>query len=98
MLIASPPNTQALSSKTFHPPPLDGSLTLPQIYDWHARNTPNHRLFVFANDDRTLRNIYWPEAVNAIWTGAMLIRGHLSQKSLNKTPIVAIVSMSGMVL
>lgn len=95
MLIPSPPITQALSSKTFRPPPLDGSLALPQIYDWHARNTADHRLFVFSNDEGVVRNIYWPEAVSAIWTGAVLIRRQLSQKSLKKIPIVAIVSMSG---
>ncbi|KAF8993889.1 hypothetical protein BDQ17DRAFT_1431390 [Cyathus striatus] len=47
-LLPPPPSTQALASDTFRPPPLDGSLTLPEIYDWHMKNTPNHRLFVYA--------------------------------------------------
>ncbi|KAJ7870004.1 hypothetical protein B0H13DRAFT_2557202 [Mycena leptocephala] len=34
-----PPQTQALRSPTFKPPPLDGSLTIAQIYDWHFQHT-----------------------------------------------------------
>ncbi|KAJ3847468.1 hypothetical protein EV368DRAFT_51127 [Lentinula lateritia] len=94
MHIPPPPVTQALSSETFRPPPLDGSLTLCEMYDWHARNTSNHRLFVFAQEDGTTRTIFWPEAVKAVWTGVRLIRDRVSSESLEKTPIVAIVSMS----
>ncbi|KAJ3897995.1 hypothetical protein F5879DRAFT_910286 [Lentinula edodes] len=94
MHIPPPPVTQALSSETFCPPPLDGSITLCEMYDWHARNTSNHRLFVFAQEDGTTRTIFWPEAVKAVWTGARLIRDRVSSESLEKTPIVAIVSMS----
>ncbi|KAJ7244352.1 hypothetical protein C8J57DRAFT_1725733 [Mycena rebaudengoi] len=49
-----PPQTQALSSSTFTSPPLDGCLTIAEIYDWHFKNTPHHRLFVFAQKDDTI--------------------------------------------
>ncbi|KAJ7798343.1 hypothetical protein B0H13DRAFT_1933686 [Mycena leptocephala] len=38
-LFATSPSTQALRSPTFKAPPLDGSLTIAQIYDWHFQNT-----------------------------------------------------------
>ncbi|KAF7330918.1 Acetyl-CoA synthetase-like protein [Mycena venus] len=41
---------------TFTPPPLDGTLTIAQIYDWHFRNNPSHRLFLnhLTNDPDTI--------------------------------------------
>ncbi|KAJ4476520.1 hypothetical protein C8R41DRAFT_845764 [Lentinula lateritia] len=94
MPIPSPPLTQALSSSTFRPPHLDGSMPLTATYDWHESSTPSHRLFVFSTDDGSIRTIYWPEAVTAVWTGARLISKLTSHIALNRTPVVAIVAMS----
>ncbi|THV08180.1 acetyl-CoA synthetase-like protein [Dendrothele bispora CBS 962.96] len=63
--------------RTFSPPALDGSYSLLQMYDWHREHSPRHRLFVFARADGTIREIYWPEAVSAIYVGAKLIRDRL---------------------
>ncbi|KAJ6472708.1 hypothetical protein C8R47DRAFT_1295530, partial [Mycena vitilis] len=52
----------------------DGSLTIPQIYDWHSKNTHFHRLFVYAREDGTTRTICWPEAVQAVYVGAQILR------------------------
>ncbi|KAF8895224.1 hypothetical protein BD779DRAFT_1498243 [Infundibulicybe gibba] len=73
-MLPPPPRTQALKSATFRPPPLDGSLTLPELFDWHLTNSPRHRLFVYANEDGSTRNICWPEAVGAVLTGAKILR------------------------
>lgn len=97
--LASPPKTQALSSNTFRPPPLDGSLTLAEIYDWHLRETPNHRLFLYADANDQVHTIYWPEAARAVLTGATLIRdriGDITDKM--NTPIIAILAASGIVM
>ncbi|KAF8968163.1 hypothetical protein BDZ97DRAFT_1655638 [Flammula alnicola] len=92
-LLPAPPQTQALQSSTFRPPPLDGSLTLPEIYDWHLQNTPHHRLFIFSDDVGKIRTIYWPEAVRAIHTGARLLRLALEwQPNEERVPIVAILA------
>ncbi|KAJ7325472.1 hypothetical protein DFH08DRAFT_886685 [Mycena albidolilacea] len=68
------PQTQARCSSTFVPPPLDGSLTIAEIYDWHFQNTANHRLFVYARADGSTRIIHWPEAVHAVYVGAKILR------------------------
>lgn len=60
------PTTQALSSSTFKPPPLDGSLNLPEIYEWNAQNNPNHPVFVFPDSNGTERLIFWPEFIRAV--------------------------------
>ncbi|KAH9934352.1 uncharacterized protein B0H18DRAFT_556620 [Fomitopsis serialis] len=89
------PQTQARSSTTFRPPPLDGSLTLPEMFDWHLKHTPNHRLFVFAKGDGTLRTIYWPEAVRAVYTGVGIIQARLANTVAgDEAPIVAILAPS----
>ncbi|KAJ6471946.1 hypothetical protein C8R45DRAFT_1013633 [Mycena sanguinolenta] len=68
-----PPQTQARNSLSFIPPPLDGSLTITQIYDWHFQNTPNHRLFVYTRKDGSIQTIHWPEAVHAVYVGARIL-------------------------
>jgi hypothetical protein len=95
------PQTQGLSSPTFRAPPLDGSLTLPEIFDWHLEHTPDHRLFTFIAEDGTIRDIFYPEAVKAMHVGARIVRERLSGSSradIDNTPdpVVAILAPSGM--
>lgn len=93
-----PPQTQGLSSKTFRAPPLDGTLTLPEIFDWHLEHTPDHRVFTFTSDDGKVRDIFWPETVTATHVGAKIIRERLSSRVNmgSPTPVVAILAPSGM--
>ncbi|KAL0569048.1 hypothetical protein V5O48_012925, partial [Marasmius crinis-equi] len=96
-LIPLPPQTQGLVKNTaFRTPPVDGSLSLAQIYDWQARNSPNHRLFVFSDNDGGVRNITWKEAVAAIYTGARSLRSRMQMKGIvatkHRVPVVAILS------
>ncbi|KAF9556700.1 acetyl-CoA synthetase-like protein [Agrocybe pediades] len=72
--LAAPPKTQTLSSKTFTPPPLDGSLTLPEIFDWHLQYSSAHPLYVYRLQDGHIRTISWPEAVRAVYRGVGLVR------------------------
>ncbi|KAF7358618.1 Acetyl-CoA synthetase-like protein [Mycena sanguinolenta] len=91
----APPQTQALSSSTFNPPPLDGTLTAAELYDWHGQNTRHHRLFVYARDDGSLRTIYWPEAVQAVYMGARILRERFEWKpGMEKLPVVGILAAS----
>lgn len=98
-----PPNTQALNSATFTPPPLDGSLAIIETYDWHAEHNPDHPLFVYADGDgeeeEDVKSILWPEAVRAIHRGGHLIRSRIGigSKSEGKTeiPVIAILAAAG---
>ncbi|KAF8213914.1 hypothetical protein K438DRAFT_2148714 [Mycena galopus ATCC 62051] len=75
--------------------PLDGSLSVAEIYDWHGQNTPHHRLFVFARDDGSIRTIYWPEAVQAVYMGADILRKRFGWKpGMKKLPVVGILAAS----
>jgi hypothetical protein len=91
-----PPQTQARSSSTFVPPPLDGSLTIPQLYDWHFHRTTNHRLFVYPRADGSVRTIYWPDGVQAVYVGAKILRQRFKWvPGVVETPVVAILASSG---
>ncbi|KAJ7233038.1 hypothetical protein C8J57DRAFT_1090832 [Mycena rebaudengoi] len=93
--LPKPPQTQARSSHTFRPPPLDGSLTLAQIYDWHFRNTPHHRLFVYAHEEGSTRTILWREGVRAVYQGARILRDRFKwMPGLSRIPIVSILASS----
>ncbi|KAF8990836.1 hypothetical protein BDQ17DRAFT_1433510 [Cyathus striatus] len=72
--IPPPPQTQALNTATFTPPPLDGSITLVEMFEWHLTHSKDHRLFLFAKDDGEIRTIYWEEAVRAFHVGARMVR------------------------
>ncbi|KAH8099950.1 acetyl-CoA synthetase-like protein [Cristinia sonorae] len=87
------PVTQALNSKTFHRPPLDGSLSIPEIYDWHMENSPNHPLFVYADDDGTEEIILWPDAVRAAHRAGKIVRSRLPLDAPSH-PVVAILCAS----
>ncbi|EGN97840.1 hypothetical protein SERLA73DRAFT_109083 [Serpula lacrymans var. lacrymans S7.3] len=93
------PKTQCLDSKTFVTPVLNGSLTIPEIYDEHLRNSSEHPLFIYPRSaDGTLRTILWPEAVYAIRRAGLLTLSRIkaSQDSVppSYNPTVAILASS----
>ena len=90
------PNTQALKSNTFKCPPLDGSLTLPEIYDWHYHNTPDHPLFVFADEADENHTILWPQVVRAVHEAGRIVRSRVPRDDkLSSASVVAIVAAVG---
>lgn len=95
MTLPPPPQTQARRSTTFKAPLLDGSVTLPEIYDWHLHNSPIHRLFILTGDDGIKRTIHWSNAIRAIHIGAKIIHDLTGGRSGS---IVAIISASGYAL
>jgi len=75
--------------------PLDGSITLLEMYDWHREHSQNRHLFVYACQDGSTREIYWPEAVAAMYVGAKIIKGRvgLLQETAD-VPLVAILLLT----
>ncbi|KZT73185.1 acetyl-CoA synthetase-like protein [Daedalea quercina L-15889] len=93
--LPAPPHTQGLSSVTFKNPPLDGTLSLPELCDWHGQHSPDHRLFVYAEDDGTIKNVKWARASEAIRRSAQLVRERLGwTPGTSENSVVAILSAS----
>ena len=92
------PQTQVLSSTSFVPPPLDGSLTLPEFYDWHLVHSPSHPHLVYVDAKGNEITISWEQSVRAVYRIANEIRRRLGKEpnAKNKPPtVVAILSSSG---
>jgi hypothetical protein len=97
--IPAPPKTQALNSTTFTLPPLDGSLTLPEIYDFHLERSPNHPLFVYADGFGSTRVILWCEAVRGVHQAGRIVRSRLEVEQavpIGGRPVIAILALAGM--
>jgi acyl-CoA synthetase (AMP-forming)/AMP-acid ligase II len=58
-----------LQYPSFTPPPLDGSLTLAQIVDWHAERSKDHVYATFATSEG-LREVTWGELGAAVHRAA----------------------------
>ncbi|TCD63228.1 putative NRPS-like protein biosynthetic cluster [Steccherinum ochraceum] len=81
-----PPRVQACKpSTTFKVPPLDGSLTTPDLWDWHLKHSPTHPLFHYADTDATVKTIHWAEAVRAMHAAGHLINSALKQHGSRQT-------------
>jgi hypothetical protein len=94
------PNTQVLNSLTFKAPPLNKSLTLPDLYDWHHENSPTHPLFVYEDGPGEVRNIAWAEVVRGIHRAARLVASRIPAEdvtaALEGRPItIAVLAVTG---
>ncbi|SJL14871.1 uncharacterized protein ARMOST_18346 [Armillaria ostoyae] len=70
------PNPQSIPSSTFELPPLDESLTFPELFDYNAIHSPKHPLFRYDDPGNGgFRTILWEEAVTAFH-----IAGHYFKK------------------
>lgn len=89
--------TQALNSVTFTLPPLDGSLTIPEIYDFHYVHSPKHPLFAYGDGAGSVREVLWADAVRAMHQAGRIVQSRLGQAGETKArPVIAVLAMSGM--
>ncbi|KAJ6459713.1 hypothetical protein C8R47DRAFT_1028048 [Mycena vitilis] len=86
------PTPQGLSSSTFKPPPLDGSLLLPEILDHHAQHSPDHPIFVYADKDKSVHAIPWSRAAKAFLKVAHIAHTRVGAASPGSRPVVAILA------
>ncbi|EMD35494.1 hypothetical protein CERSUDRAFT_157295 [Gelatoporia subvermispora B] len=98
--ITSCPTLQGANSSTWHRPALDGSLTLPELYAWHAEHSPGHPLFVYADDEKRQHTICYPEAWRGMRKAAKLSQGQFARvqglythhKTSQNPPVVGILA------
>ncbi|KIK57192.1 hypothetical protein GYMLUDRAFT_247153 [Collybiopsis luxurians FD-317 M1] len=85
---------QGLHSSTFSPPPNtgDGFNTLTALHDFHARYSPKHPVFryVSGNDERSIRTIFWCEAVRAFCAASKLVKALVKSDAI--CPVVSILA------
>ncbi|KAK0454193.1 NRPS-like enzyme [Desarmillaria tabescens] len=80
------PTPQGRSSLTFTPPPIDGSLTFPEIIDYNGEHSPNHPLFRYEDpNSNDVRTIHWTEGVAAIHNAGQYFKKYLHDET---SPVV----------
>lgn len=95
--ILPPPATQGLNSTTFSPPPLDGSLTIPELVEWHYKRSANHPVFIY-DDDGSTKTIHWKDLYPAIHRAGRYVRkvfGFASPETPSDRPVIAILANVG---
>ncbi|KAL0570905.1 hypothetical protein V5O48_011045, partial [Marasmius crinis-equi] len=86
------PTPQGATSATFTPPPVDGSLYVPEVYDFLAQHSPDHPVFVYDDND-SLQTITWSKLTRAIHTAARLVEMYIRPGDRNKnSTVVAVLS------
>lgn len=79
------PTPQGVSSPTFKPPPLDGSLTVPELFDYNGFHSAKHTLFRYDSPDNgEFRSITWEDGVAAFHVAGRYFREHIN----DETPVV----------
>lgn len=97
---------QGANSTTFSRPPFDTKLTIPELFEHHAKNSPNHPVFAYIDDDGKERVLYYPEVYRGIQKAATIAHAHYARraaqyakeqegKSENDPPIIGILSTTG---
>jgi len=72
--ISPPPPTQALNTTTFLLPPLDLSLTVADIIDFHRIHSPNHIAYVYEDAPGERKRITFSAWVRAIHRAGRYVR------------------------
>ncbi|KAK0190081.1 NRPS-like enzyme [Armillaria mellea] len=75
------------SSLTFTRPPLDGSLTYPEIFDYNAQHSPDHPVFQFYDQDH-IQKVTWSEVAKAIHAA-----GRIVLENVLRTDVVPVVGV-----
>lgn len=75
-------------------------MALPEIYDWHLHNSPDHPLFVYDDDDGAERVINWATVVRAVHRAGRIIQSRVDVDCANfaatgRVPVVGILASSG---
>ena len=78
----------------YETPPLDGSLTVPELYDWHYEHNPRFPVFQYLNDDRVPVKITYSEVVPAVHGAGRLVSSYIDRNETPQ-PVVAILSSVG---
>ncbi|KAL0065581.1 hypothetical protein AAF712_007359 [Marasmius tenuissimus] len=93
----------ALRAPKFQRPPLDGSLSIAEIYDWHVDHNPNHPIFVYATGIRggDIKNISYSQFSDACHRAGFILAdlfGVDPYGARDDYPVVGILSTAGIPL
>ncbi|TBU53497.1 acetyl-CoA synthetase-like protein [Dichomitus squalens] len=74
---------QGLNSTTWTRPPLFSSLTIPELYAFHAEKSPNHPVIVFDDEHGNVQTLYHRDVFRGIRKAAKIVSERLPQTILD---------------
>ena len=83
---------QGTQSDTFSAPSIDTDLTIPELFRYHATNSPQHPVFVYADDENEQVYLRYAEVYRAIQKAATYSSPHLKHLTDNYTETEASMS------
>lgn len=95
---------QGVNSRTFHAPPLDCGLSVPGLYEYNAKHSPDHPVFCYAHiETGVVHDVTYSEAWDYIRSAARIIQSRIvtgvnelsGSSNANFRPVVAILAPSG---
>ncbi|KAJ7732697.1 acetyl-CoA synthetase-like protein [Mycena metata] len=96
--MASRTTPQAVNSSTFHPAPLNHDLSIPELYKYHALNSPTHPAFMYSDvEEGNTTFITYHEAWLGIRKAAAIVSHHLSKPQAtapNRPAVIAVMAAS----
>ncbi|EJF61432.1 acetyl-CoA synthetase-like protein [Dichomitus squalens LYAD-421 SS1] len=57
---------QGVGSSTWTRPPFYGNLTIPELYEFHAENSPDHPVIVYQNTDNVLQTLRFKDIIHGV--------------------------------
>ncbi|KAH9851221.1 acetyl-CoA synthetase-like protein [Lenzites betulinus] len=96
---------QGASSKTFSPVDRDTTLSIPELFEYHAKHSPEHPVFVYVDDEKQEHVLHFPEVYRGIRKAATISANHYQRsadyyaqwqadKSENEPPVVGILAVA----
>ncbi|KAF7329185.1 Acetyl-CoA synthetase-like protein [Mycena kentingensis (nom. inval.)] len=84
-------HTQGLTSHTWRAPPLDGSLTLPQILEWQLKKSPEHIAYVYDDPDGLVQ-VSMKDYLETVYKLSVRILRDLPESGSLISPVVGILA------
>ncbi|KZV70075.1 acetyl-CoA synthetase-like protein [Peniophora sp. CONT] len=75
---------QGASDRSYCRPPLDGSLTIPELYLHQALHTPERTVFVYADEYHTRQDVTYSDTAQAMNRAAKIVLDHLDSLPTGK--------------
>lgn len=97
-MLPTPPTPQAVSSSTFVPPPVDGSLTLGEIFDYNSKHSSTHPYFIYEDEStHAITPVNWRSLVRAIHQVSKVIESHGIPPPTSSSPPTRVIAILALI-
>ncbi|KAJ7684272.1 hypothetical protein DFH06DRAFT_969418 [Mycena polygramma] len=88
-------DSQTTKTSTFCAPPLDGSLTIPQLLDYHLEMSPRHKAYIYDDGKGGVVSVEFAQYVRAVYAACQRILGDTESVPHKTGAVVALFADTG---